>query len=103
MVLGMSSTRVPVKMVKYEGPFRDSEGTLIEVGDEVAFNRSGDVLRGFVTRIGSVLVREDTVIDGELRSAYTKPCDIRIDHPDADKLSRVKNALGILVLRKVDE
>lgn len=60
---------------------KDSAGTFINVGDRVAFNYSGDVALGTVTKIAS-----DIIIERDKNFGGTNP------------ISRVKNGRSVLII-----
>ena len=66
---------------------RDSEGTLIEVGQAVAFNLSGEVVRGEVVNVGT---------PRRISQWYVK-YSVRIKGPRG-KISHVRNNRCILVI-----
>lgn len=65
----------------------DSEGALITPGCEVAYNRSGDVVRGTVLKVGKPVQRSQW---------YTK-YSIKIQGPDG-RVSHVRNNRSVLVI-----
>lgn len=79
----------------YDGPFYDSSGRQINVGDEVAYNYSGAVHLGKVIRIGRVKKSRYSY-----NIAHNK-CVIEIENTNDGRpsgTSTVRNPQGIRVL-----
>ena len=82
----------------YTGPFNDSSGVEILVGDRVAYNYSGNVEYGIVRELKPITL---SYYDADCLARFPhnfSSCKITIYNVRRGTISVVKNSKGILVI-----